>query len=188
LLSANVTIAPEAANRQRHSAPSQTILDISDDRIIIAVVRLSNKGRYAVRAMFDIAFHGEGASAQLKDIAERQAIPMRFLEQIFQDLRKAGLVSGKRGPRGGYVLVRPVEGISLADIFRALEGTLSVYAGEDERSAGDSASIAVTDAVFRELSQRIEACFEATTLADLCERAERQGVQKNAPAGYVYVI
>jgi Rrf2 family protein len=151
-------------------------------------VKLSNKGRYAVRAMFDIAFHGEGASAQIKDIAERQAIPMRFLEQIFQDLRKAGLVSGKRGPRGGYQLVRAPQKVSLGDIFRALEGTLNVYGGEEERSEGDSASIAVTDAAFRELSQRIEACFDATTLEDLCERAERQGVQKNAPAGYVYVI
>jgi Rrf2 family protein len=151
-------------------------------------VKLSNKGRYAVRAMFDIAFHGEGASAQIKDIAERQAIPMRFLEQIFQDLRKAGLVSGKRGPRGGYQLVRPTQKVSLGDVFRALEGTLSVYGGEEERSAGESASIAVTDVAFRELSTRIEACFDAITLEDLCERAQRQGVQKNAPAGYVYVI
>jgi Rrf2 family protein len=151
-------------------------------------VKLSNKGRYAVRALFDIAFHGEGVSAQLKDIAERQAIPLRFLEQIFQDLRKGGLVSGKRGPRGGYQLVRPAEQVSLGDVFRALEGALAVYAGEEERSAGDSASIAVTDAAFRELSQRIEACFDAITLEDLCERAERQGIQKNAPAGYVYVI
>jgi Rrf2 family protein len=151
-------------------------------------VKLSNKGRYAVRALFDIAFHGDGASAQLKDIAERQAIPMRFLEQIFQDLRKAGLVSGKRGPRGGYQLTRAAAKISLGDIFRALDGTLAVYAGEDERSEGDSASLAVTDATFRELAQRIEACFDATTLEDLCERAQRLGAQKNAPAGYVYVI
>jgi Rrf2 family iron-sulfur cluster assembly transcriptional regulator len=151
-------------------------------------VKLSNKSRYAVRALFDIAFHGEGASAQIKDIAERQAIPMRFLEQIFQDLRKAGLVSGKRGPRGGYQLVPPPAKISLGDIFRALEGTLNVYPGDDERGEGDGASIAVTDAALRELAQRIEACFDALTLEELCERAQRQGVQKNAPAGYVYVI
>lgn len=151
-------------------------------------MKLSNKGRYAVRALFDIAFHGEGASAQIKEIAERQAIPLRFLEQIFQDLRKAGLVSGKRGPRGGYQLAKAAAAISLGDIFRALDGALAIYAGEEERSAGDSASIGVTDAAFRELSQRIEACFDALTLEDLCERAQHQGVQKNAPAGYVYVI
>jgi len=63
-------------------------------------VKLSNKGRYGVRAIFDIAFHNEGRATQIKEIAERQAIPPRFLEQIFQDLKRAGLVASRRGPRG----------------------------------------------------------------------------------------
>jgi Rrf2 family protein len=152
-------------------------------------VKLSNKGRYGVRAMFDIAFHGEGSSAQIKDVAERQGIPARFLEQIFQDLRRAGLVSSKRGPRGGYQLVRPARETSLGDILRALDGALNVYAGDDELpDAGDVASIAVTEAALRELSQRIEACFNDVSLEDLCDRAQRQGLKKNGPAGYVYVI
>lgn len=151
-------------------------------------MKLSNKGRYAVRAMFDLSFHGEGVAAQIKDVAERQAIPLRFLEQIFQDLRRAGLVTSKRGPRGGYQLGRVAHEISLGDIFRALEGALAVYAGEDEAVEGDPASIAVTDAAFRELSGRIEACFDGVTLEELCERAQRQGLRKNAPAGYIYVI
>src|SRR3954462_11883575 len=95
-------------------------------------VKLSNKGRYGVRAMFDVAFHGDGGSAQIKDIAEREGIPARFLEQIFQDLRRAGLVSSKRGPRGGYQLARPGREISLGDILRALEGPLCVYAGDEQ--------------------------------------------------------
>jgi Rrf2 family protein len=152
-------------------------------------VKLSNKGRYGVRAMFDIAFHGDGSSAQIKDVAERQGIPARFLEQIFQDLRRAGLVSSKRGPRGGYQLVRSVREISIGDILRALEGALSVYDGGDELpDGGDAASIAVTDAALREVSQRIEACFNEVTLEDLCDRAQRAGLRKNGPAGYVYVI
>jgi len=151
-------------------------------------MKLSNKGRYAVRAMFDLAWNGEGTAAQIKDIAERQAIPLRFLEQIFQDLRRAGLVISKRGPRGGYQLGRVPHEISLGDIFRALEGALAVYSGEDESAEGDPATIAVTDATFRELSERIEACFNGVTLEELCERAQRQGLKKNAPAGYIYVI
>jgi Rrf2 family iron-sulfur cluster assembly transcriptional regulator len=153
-------------------------------------VKLSNKGRYGVRAMFDVAFHGgEGASAQIKDVAERQAIPARFLEQIFQDLRRAGLVSSKRGPRGGYQLARPARETSVGDVLRALEGNLNVYAGDDEApDGGDPASIAVTEAALRELSQRIEACFNEVTLEDLCDRAQRQGLRKNGQAGYVYVI
>jgi len=151
-------------------------------------MKLSNKGRYAVRAMFDLAFHAEGAAAQIKEIAERQVIPLRFLEQIFQDLRRAGLVTSKRGPRGGYQLGRAAHEISLGEVFRAIEGSLAVYAREDEVADGDAASLAITDAAFRELSTRIEACFDAVTLEELCERAQRQGLKKNAPAGYVYVI
>lgn len=153
------------------------------------MVKLSNKARYGVRAMFDIAFHGDGGSAQIKDIAERQGIPPRFLEQIFQDLRKASLVSSKRGPRGGYQLVSTPNLVSVGDILRALEGPLALCGGDDDsEAAGDAASGAVIDAAFRELSERVEACFNELTLEELCDRAQRQGLRKNAPAGYVYVI
>jgi Rrf2 family iron-sulfur cluster assembly transcriptional regulator len=153
------------------------------------MVKLSNKARYGVRAMFDIAFHGEGVSAQIKDIAERQGIPPRFLEQIFQDLRKASLVSSKRGPRGGYQLVSAPNQVSVGDILRALEGPIALCAADEEgEGVGDAASGAVIDGAFRELSERVEACFNALTLEELCDRAQRQGLQKNAPAGYVYVI
>jgi len=153
------------------------------------MVKLSNKARYGVRAMFDIAFHGDGAAAQIKDIAERQGIPPRFLEQIFQDLRKAGLVSSKRGPRGGYQLVAAPSAVSVGHVLRGLEGPIALCSGEDEtEGAGDAASIAVIDSAFRELSTRVEACFNELTLEELCDRAQRQGLRKNAPTGYVYVI
>lgn len=152
-------------------------------------MKLSNRGRYGVRAMFDVAFHGDGGSAQIKDIAEREGIPPRFLEQIFQDLRRSGLVSSKRGPRGGYQLTRPAGDVSVGDILRALEGPISVYAGDDEPSeGGDAPSISVTEDAFRDLSARIDACFNAVTLEDLCDRAQRKGVKKSSPSGYAYVI
>ncbi|MCK5552631.1 MAG: Rrf2 family transcriptional regulator, partial [Deltaproteobacteria bacterium] len=74
-------------------------------------MRLSTKSRYGVRAVFDIAYHGGGNGVQVKDIARRQEISPRYLEQIFQKLRHAGIVLSKRGPRGGYSLVRPPEQI-----------------------------------------------------------------------------
>jgi Rrf2 family protein len=152
-------------------------------------VKLSSKGRYSVRAMFDIAFHGEGASAQIKDIAERQGIPPRFLEQIFQDLRRAGLVSSKRGPRGGYQLSRQPREITVGDIIRAVEGPVSLCATDEEPTEnGDAASIAVTEGVFRDLSERVEACFGDVSLEDLSDRAQKQGVRRSTPGGYVYVI
>jgi Rrf2 family iron-sulfur cluster assembly transcriptional regulator len=67
-------------------------------------VRVTTRTQYAIRALYDLAFHGRGQAALAKEIAERQAAPLRYLEQILQELRKAGLVEARRGPRGGYAL------------------------------------------------------------------------------------
>lgn len=150
-------------------------------------MKLSNKGRYGVRAMFDIAFHNEGRATQIKEIAERQAIPPRFLEQIFQDLKRAGLVASKRGPRGGYQLARPTGEIKLGDIVRALEGPLALGASEDA-AEGDATSKQVTEEAFEEVSERIEAAFDAITVERLCERGEALGHKRRPPGRYVYVI
>ena len=151
-------------------------------------MKLSNKGRYGVRALFDIAFHNDGRPTQIKDIAAREAIPARFLEQIFQDLKKAGLVGAKRGPRGGYHLARPAGEIRLGDVVRALEGPIAITGRSDEtRRRDDSPGKDVTDAVFRELSGRIEACFDGITIADMCQRGDELGLRKPHDS-YSYVI
>src|SRR5690349_15572842 len=103
---------------------------------IPTAVKLSNKGRYGVRALFDIAFHNDGRPTQIREISEREMIPARFLEQIFQDLKKAGIIGAKRGPRGGYHLARPAAEITLGDVFRALEGPIVVVPSEDDASEG----------------------------------------------------
>lgn len=152
-------------------------------------VKLSNKGRYGVRAIFDIAFHNHGKATQIKDIAERQSIPPRFLEQIFQDLKRAGLVSSKRGPRGGYQLSRPAGEIRVGDIVRALEGPITLSTDRSkEQGEGDATSRAVTDELFSDLSAQIEACFDGRSIEDLCERGEALGFRRRPPSRYVYVI
>jgi Rrf2 family protein len=151
-------------------------------------LKLSNKGRYGVRAVFDIAFHNDGRATQIKEIAERQAIPPRFLEQIFQDLKRAGLVASKRGPRGGYLLARSAAEIRLGDIVRALEGPIALAGADDGSPEGDATSRAVTDEAFEEISQRIEAAFDAVTIESLCERGEALGHKRRPPGRYVYVI
>ncbi|MCB9658999.1 MAG: Rrf2 family transcriptional regulator [Polyangiales bacterium] len=152
-------------------------------------MKLSNKGRYGVCAMFDIAFHNDGGPTQIKDIAQRQAIPPRFLEQIFQDLKRAGLVTSKRGPRGGYALAQGSGDIRVGDIIRALEGPTQIEADTDDQpGAGDALSRRVTQQVFEELAASIEACFDALTLDDLCARSEAGGVRRGPPRRYVYSI
>jgi Rrf2 family iron-sulfur cluster assembly transcriptional regulator len=150
-------------------------------------VKLSNKGRYGVRALFDIAFHNDGRPTQIKDISSRQAIPARFLEQIFQDLKRAGLVGAKRGPRGGYHLARPADEIRLGDVVRALEGPIAITGREDGPKKAPVDGRDVTDAVFRELSRRIEGCFDGVTIEDMCRRGDELGLRK-VRERYSYVI
>jgi Rrf2 family protein len=155
-------------------------------------VKLSNKGRYAVRALFDIAFYSDGGPTQVRDIAERQAIPPRFLEQIFQDLKRAGIVGSKRGPQGGYSLARAAASISVGDIVRSLEGPITL--GDGKRQLGRDlpadphAATEVTESVFGDLSRQVEACFDAVSVMDICARASEFGLRKGGAEPYVYVI
>jgi Rrf2 family protein len=156
-----------------------------------SVVKLSNKGRYAVGALFDIAFHNAGRAAQIKEIADREGIPPRFLEQIFQDLKRAGIVGSKRGPQGGYTLARPAVEIRLGDVVRALEGPISLGDSSQDFAAKRGAlaeTRRVTESVLEDLSHRVEACFDAITIADLCARADELGIRKPIGQRIVYSI
>lgn len=152
-----------------------------------SLVKLSNKGRYGVRALYDIAFHNDGRPTQIREIAEREMIPARFLEQIFQDLKRAGIVGSKRGPRGGYHLARPPAEISLGDVIRALEGPVCVMVAEDD---GRSARVGpdATAAIFRDLAASIEKCFDSVSIADVCERGLSLGVRRRTRDRASYVI
>src|SRR4030066_974824 len=87
-------------------------------------MRLSTQSRYGVRAIFDIAYHSEGLGTQVKDISRRQGISQRYLEQIFQKLKRAGIIGSKRGPKGGYFLVKKPEEITVGEIIRVTEGDI----------------------------------------------------------------
>ena len=148
-------------------------------------MKLSSKGRYGVRALFDIAFHNDGRPTQIREIAEREVIPARFLEQIFQDLKKAGIIASKRGPRGGYALARPAAEISIGDVLRALEGPPVVLQPENEaRAAAPDAPAAV----FRDLTASIEKCFDDVSIADICARGVALGLTRRARERTSYVI
>lgn len=152
-------------------------------------MKLSNKSRYGIQALFDLAFHGEGKAAQIREICERQAIPARFLEQVLSDLKKAGLVSSKRGPRGGYQLARAPQDIGLGDVVRAIEGPIRLVSDEPpSRTVGQTTSFQVARSVLGEVAERMEACLDEVTLADLTRRAEQEGLARAWPSRYVYAI
>jgi Rrf2 family protein len=147
-------------------------------------VRLSTKTRYGVRALFDMAYNGAGNPMQAKDIARRQEIPLRYLEQIFQDLKKAGIVDAKRGPRGGYHLKGKPGEIKLGDVVRALQGPIEEIFAPDEAKAparrGGAAPGArqVTASLWKELAAQVTAWFDAVSLADMVQRGAELGVPR----------
>jgi Rrf2 family protein len=156
-------------------------------------MRLSTKTRYGVRAIFDIAFHNGGPSAvaaQAKDIARREQIPLRYLEQIFQDLKRAGLVESKRGPRGGYFLKRDPAEITLGDVVRALQGPIEEMFVIDKSDREDSprASRQVTTDLWKELADYVTAWFDGTAIADLVKRGEQLGLTRSGSGQPMYFI
>lgn len=88
-------------------------------------MKISTKGRYALRLMIDIAHQDKDAIVPLKDVSNRQEISIKYLEQIVPSLTKAELIRSVRGPRGGYTLTREVEDYTIKDIIEAAEGPIS---------------------------------------------------------------
>lgn len=140
-------------------------------------MRISSRGDYGVRAMFDLAQrYGEGP-IPLKLIAERQQISDHYLEQLMGSLRKAGLVVSVRGAQGGYELAGPPESIRIGDVIRALEGpVLTVHGVEGDKDlpqAGDSPERLALLGVWKRLAEQVNEVLDSVSLADLCEEAAR---------------
>jgi Rrf2 family transcriptional regulator, iron-sulfur cluster assembly transcription factor len=153
-------------------------------------VKLSTKTRYGVRAVFDIAYHNAGGPTQARDIAKRQDVPLRYLEQIFQELRRANLVDAKRGPKGGYFLSRTPESITLGDVIRAVQGPIDLLAAEDEARPRNGArtSKQVPADIWRELATKVAGVFDSVTIRDLCQRGEQLGINRGDGQPHMYFI
>jgi Rrf2 family iron-sulfur cluster assembly transcriptional regulator len=151
-------------------------------------LRVTTRTRYAIRALYHLAFHRSGAATQAKEIAEVQKIPLRFLEQILQDLRRAGVIEARRGPRGGYALARPPAEISMADVLRAVRGPLEELLGVEEPDDGAPGSNDVPALVWGEVGSRLIGVLEQSTLADFIARAEASGVRRAVAPATMYFI
>jgi len=151
-------------------------------------MKLSTKTRYGVRAVFDIAYHNQGRPTQARDIARRQEVPLRYLEQIFQELRRANLVDAKRGPKGGYFLSRTPESITLGDVIRAVQGPIELLTTADEAPVGARTSKQVPADIWRELAQRVSSVFDSVNIRDLCHRGEALGILRGDSQPHMYFI
>ena len=149
-------------------------------------MRLSRRARYALCGIFDLAYNGGGRPVRVKEIGARQGIPHRFLEQIFQDLRRADLVTGKRGPGGGYVLTRSPEDISLRQIVEAVEGP-DAFAGE-ATTEGWAPSDHRPDFLWTTLAERMANALEGMAISDLCREAAARSVERELPTAIDFQI
>jgi Rrf2 family protein len=134
-------------------------------------VRVSAKVDYALRAMLELA----AADGLVKGerVATAQGIPQKFLENILLDLRRAELVASQRGAEGGYMLARPAEEITVADVIRAVEGPIASVRGERPDGLSYSGPAAALKDTWLELRAAMRGVLEGTTLADLVGRSAR---------------
>ena len=143
-------------------------------------MRLTQKSKYATRALMELALDECGSPLGVAEVARRQRIPERFLEQIFGELRRAGVLESQRGAHGGYRFAMPPEEISVLDVVEILDGEVRPA----RCSAGGTcyisdAPLCVTSKVWDEARTALESVFGAYSIASLAEteresRAERE--------------
>jgi Rrf2 family protein len=132
-------------------------------------VRTTAKADYAVRAAVELAALSGGGPVKAEQIAEAQSIPLNFLENILAELRRAGIVESRRGAAGGYLLAKPPEDVSLADIIRAVEGPLANVRGMSPDALEYAGSAERLRDVWVALRASVRAVLEQVTLADVAK-------------------
>ena len=139
-------------------------------------MKISTKIRYGTRAMLELACHyGEGP-IELKEIAKRESISLKYLEQLIVPLRTAGLVKSVRGSKGGYSLAKPPSEICLNDLIEILEGSLNLIECLNDSKVCQKISTCVTRDIWKEVSEAIQGIFHSVTLEDMVDRRkEKEG-------------
>ena len=138
------------------------------------MLKLSRKTLLALEAVIDIAVNARPEPVQAKEITARQGVPQRYLEQVMQQLVRAGVLKGVRGPRGGYRLAKERRRISVGDVVRVAESL------EDEESEAidprSELGIRIVSPLIQTLQDEVMARLDAISIEDLCQRARTAGV------------
>lgn len=134
-------------------------------------MKISTKGRYGLRIMIDIAVYGKGECVSLKDIAEREHLSEKYLEQIINLLGKENLVQSVRGARGGYHLTKAPEEITVKEILLATEGSLAPVACAADNELCENYCDCVTSFIWTQMYDAVMGVVEKITLKDLVEKS-----------------
>ena len=140
-------------------------------------MRVSTRGRYGLRAMFELARGFGQAPVLMSTVAERQDLSRKYLHALLTALKSAGLVRSVRGSGGGFALARPPAEIKLSEILRALEGPLSLVDCVADKRACDRSSRCPARRVWQELAGAVEDVLDNVTLKDLATPAKRKRSQ-----------
>ena len=132
-------------------------------------MKLSTKGRYGLKAMFELSVTQHTGPVPLKYIAKRQNISDQYLEQIFSALKKAGLIKSVRGAQGGYLLVKEPKDITVGDILIVLEGPVSISDCVVDEDICENSGICVTKIVWERLKKGIEDVINSITLQNMID-------------------
>jgi len=148
-------------------------------------MKLSKKGRYGLKALVDLSVNSKNSQVSLSSIAERNSISSQYLEQIFSNLKKAGIIKSKKGPQGGYFLAKDAGKITVADVLESLEGGYEIESeviAEDTPQAGISSAIQVL--VIDKVNQKLSDYLNQLTLEDL----ENFYMSSKDSDGFMYYI
>ncbi|MCL2135028.1 MAG: Rrf2 family transcriptional regulator [Candidatus Bathyarchaeota archaeon] len=136
-------------------------------------MRISTKGRYALRVMLDLAEHGSGEYIPVKDISERQGITVKYMEQIISQLNKAGYLRSLRGNHGGYKLLKSPEKYTVGEILRTIEGSLApVVCLDDKVNRCERAGFCKTLPMWMGLYKVIAEYLDGITLLDILNQSQ----------------
>lgn len=149
------------------------------------MIHASRKLFYVVEAMVTIAYNAGHGAISSRDIAQRQGLPPRYLEQLMQKLVRGGLLRGVRGPHGGYVLAKERRRITIADIYATLGDEK-----EDDHSGYKATPIGslIVQPVWAELDNVMMQSMKQMSLAELCEQAEQKQIRKSAEEKSDFII
>lgn len=139
------------------------------------MLKLSRKTLLALEAVIDIAFNARPEPVQAREITARQGVPQRYLEQVMQQLVRAGVLKGVRGPKGGYRLARERRRISVGDIVRVAE-SVEEAGGEEDAAPRSELGARLVGPLIKSLQDELMTRLDAISIEELCQRARSEGV------------
>lgn len=151
------------------------------------MLRPSKKLALALEAVVDIAYHGGAEPVQSQDIARRLGLPRRYLEQVLQQLVRAGVLKGVRGPKGGYRLARERRRVSVGEIVRVVQGLEEPIAEEGPVSVS-SLGVRVIGPFWEGIERDLMTRLDGVTVEDLCSDAEEQAIESEGRRSFDFVI